>query len=62
MVDDGLLVCTSDGGGDITDRGGTWRSIIKYYLLCNGIENSIQTFRRDQGRRGEQRETQNLQK
>ena len=33
MLDDGLLVTTSDGGGDITDRGGTWRSIIKHYYI-----------------------------
>ena len=55
IVEDGLFVCTSSGGGDFTEIwGGTWRSVInKLSILCNDIENSIQTLRRDQERRGE---------
>ena len=40
IVEDGLFVCTSSGGGDFTEIwGGTWRSVInKLIILCNDIE------------------------
>ena len=36
MLDDGLLVTTSNGGGEITDTGGTWRPAIKHYYIVQG--------------------------
>ena len=50
MLDDGLLVTTSNGGGEITDSGGTWRPIIKHYYIvqwcCKKHSNTLEGLRK----------------